>query len=127
MNNILKFNTNEILNHGAYCNNENIYDYSDMSMKNIIRQNILKDTKGGIRTLEINVFLVNIKNINGDTIKNYENGSIINIGEICELFNNDDTPKYLKNNKSIKWKVLSRTFDFQGQPLMTLTLQEIKN
>ena len=119
MNNILKFNTNEILEHGAYCNNTQLYDYEDMSMKNIIKQNILKDTKGGIRTLEINVFLVNIKN--------YENGSIINIGEICELFNNDETPKYLKNKKSIKWKVLSRTFGFQGQPLMTLRLQEIKN
>lgn len=101
--------------------------FSGTLMSKIISSNLEEDYAKGVKSLKVSIFINYIKNINGTTIKNFENGSIIETGDVCVIQNVDGTPKYVnKNGESIKWRVLSRTFKYEGQPLIDLQLQEIR-
>lgn len=127
-NNNVRIPNNEIFEAGAYCND--LFDKEGIRlMKDIVKYNILSDYKiKGVKTLEISLFPTNIKNIYGITRKQIKNGNIIKLQELCIFKDVNGNDLYLDEERNpIKWKVLSRTFIYNGQPLIKLKLQEVKN
>lgn len=119
-NNNVRINSNEIFEAGA--------QFNGIQMTEIVKKNILDDYQiGGVKTLEVNTLLTNIKNTSNIIVKNIKNGDLIDVNDICILYDRDGSVLYKNaNGKAILWKVISRTFRFVGEPLLTLKLQEVK-
>ena len=119
-NNNVRINSNEIFEAGA--------QFNGIQMTEIVKKNILDDYQiGGVKTLEVNTFLTNIKNTSNIIVKNIKNGDLIDVNDICILYDRDGSVLYKNaNGEAILWKVISRTFRFVGEPLLTLKLQEVK-
>lgn len=119
-NNNVRINSNEIFEAGA--------QFNGIQMTEIVKKNILDDYQiGGVKTLEVNTFLTNIKNTSNIIVKNIKNGDLIDVNDICILYDRDGSVLYKNaNGEAILWKVISRIFRFVGEPLLTLKLQEVK-
>ena len=103
---------NPLLQVGAKFNNIEIAD--------LIKTNLLKDYKNGIATAQIDVFLTDMFNSNGEIIKNYKNGEILDVGDIIYL--EDD--KYADGSQRY-WRITGRHFKYAGSPILNLELQEV--
>lgn len=94
---------------------------------NIIQSNILSDYANGIITGKISVICQDYYDINGNLVRSWSNGDIINVGDIVRLDdeNGNSLYKYDKS-KDIYFKVTGRNFRKNGIPLLDLELQEAK-
>lgn len=123
-NNNVRIENNELLQAGAYLN-----DANNTLMTDVIKRTILKDYQvGGVKSVTINLYVENIKNMNGVLVKNIKNGDIVQVGDVCVILNVDGkTPLYKDaSNNPIYWKVVSRTFTYEAEPKVSLMLQEVK-
>lgn len=96
-------------------------------IENTIINNIKNDYANGISTATVTVSCSNYKDTNGNVIKRWENGEIINVGDIVRLDkdNNGNSAFCYENGSQILWKVTGRTFRNEGIPFCDLELQEI--
>lgn len=119
MKNVISIPTNEIMESNPI--------YNNTSIKNIIKNNILADYSGGIKSASINIFPSNLNNKNGDRVKTWANGDIIKVGEIINVLDKDNQT-YLKDKDGnpIYFRVVDRQVSYEGQVLIDLKLQEIK-
>lgn len=128
----------EIVNYSTNLSSENYYnfefdnEYLSTSVKyytnnvgtlfyNIIANNILTDYSQGISIGNIEVFCTDLKYQNGTIAKNYDNGDILNINDII-YFDND----FDNNSNQRYWRIVGRTFDFNGSTKLSLELQQAK-
>lgn len=120
-----EFNSsNELLFEEVYFNEDN---GSRNQLANI-SANILNDYSNGIKTLELEIFYVDMYNIYGEKIKDAKNGDIIEIGDVIRISNYDGVSNYKKKNgDDIYWKVVGVKLIYSASIKMLLTLQEIIN
>lgn len=123
-NNNARINTNDIFKAGAY----RIVNGERKRMTEIVKDNIINDYKvGGVKTVDLNVFVTNVKNINGVTKKFVDKGDLLQINDVCRIDDLDGKSIYKDaNGDPIYFKILSRTFRYEGQPTIELQLQEVK-
>ena len=103
---------------------------------NIIAENILKDYKNGVKTLNLTISCVNYYYEDGTLAKNVSNGEILEIGDIVRIdkdnlgnsmFTGLDRPHdEIYDYSNIYWRVVGRTFKNEGVELVDLTLQEMQ-
>lgn len=96
-------------------------------IENTIVNNIKSDYANGISTATVTVSCSDYKDTNGNVIKRWENGEIINVGDIVRLDkdNNGNSAFCYENGSQMLWKVTGRTFRNEGIPFCDLELQEI--
>lgn len=101
---------------------------NNIPVYNIIQNNILYDYSNGIITGTISVVCLDYNDINGNKIKNWSNGEIIEVGDVVRIDdeNGNSMYKYI-NNKDIYFEVIGRTFRKNGYPLLNLELREAKS
>ena len=65
---------------------------------------------------------------NGEIIKNWSNGEILEIGDIIRVDkdNNGNSLWKYSNGSEMYWRVIGRNFRYAGVPLIDLQLQEVK-
>lgn len=101
--------------------------YDDITMYDLIANNILNDYKDGIRTAQISIFCGDFYDTQGDVAKNWQSGEIIEVGEIIRIDDAKGSSILSYNDgKSVYWRVTGAKFRYDGQPLMDLELQEVK-
>lgn len=113
--------SNEIMQNGAKYNNKSM-------ITDIITNNLLEDYGKGIATATITVDCTNYYDEKGKLIKNWDNGDIIDVGDILRIDkDNNGTPQSVYFNGEAKlWQVVGRNFRKKGKPFIDLELREIK-
>lgn len=86
--------------------------FGSNKISEIIKKNILSDYKGGLTTAKVTLNGVNMSNLKGKVVKNYENGDLADVGDIVNIFNQRN-----QDGKLTDWKVTGRNFKFDGEPL----------
>lgn len=103
--------TNELMNDLVYYDN-----LSKVKMKNIIYQNITNDYAGGIPSIKTKISASNYYYNDNTIAKNFENGDIIEIGDII---------KFEFDNINL-WKVISSKLIYENSPMVELVAIQIK-
>lgn len=102
-------------------------DFGD-SPKTILRNQVLQDYADGIKIAKISVFPSDLYTINSTLVKNWKNGQILEIDDVVRVENKDgNNVMYDKNYQEVYWRVIDRKVKYEGQILLDLVLQEIKN
>lgn len=131
-NNNLKFGNNPIkINNNELIQNTTNFLESPLFIKKIsylIRDNIIDDYKNGIADATITVSCSNYYDINGNLVKDWSKGEIIQVGDIVRVDkdNEGNSASSYADKTPRLWRVTGRTFRKQGVPLIDLELQEIK-
>lgn len=81
----------------------------------VLSTNILKDYSEGVRTASVTVACLDYYDVQGNMVKDWTNGQIINVGDIVKV----------DGNKS-SWRVTGRRFRHSGCPFVDLELQEVE-
>jgi hypothetical protein len=82
---------------------------------NIIANNILHDYEKGVKTAKVSVGCLDYNDINGNIVKNWQNGDILDVGDILTFEDEKGT-----------WIITGRNFRYAGVPMLDLELQEVK-
>lgn len=99
----------------------------DIHMYDFIQSNILSDYKNGIITGTISVPCLDYNDINGNKIKDWTKGEVIEVGDVVRIDNENGNSMYkYKNGKDMYFEVTGRTFRKNGIPLLDLELRETK-
>lgn len=111
---------NEMLQFNTVFNNTNL--------SKIIAQNILNDYSNGIADGVITISCADYYNENGDKVKDWASGQIIEVGDIiAPKKDNLGTPLVnYRNGNEYKWRVKGATFRKGGIPFLDLQVQEIR-
>lgn len=114
-NEILEYNENFLITRDStiLVNQSTIYLYR------YIANNILYDYSLGIKTKTVQITCADYYNVDDVKVKNWQQGDIINIGDILILDNEFDT----YGNK-LTWKVTGKQFVFDGFPKVNLELEQ---
>lgn len=110
---ILSISTNKLLQSQTTLEGTKISD--------IIKQNILSDYADGIKTAKVTLSGTDIKDRDGNIIKDFKNGELINIGDVTAFGN-----QRYRDGSLIKWKTTGRNFKFDGEPLTEIEIMETK-
>ena len=124
MKNVVTIPSNEILENASYLNG--------MSMKDMIKNNILSDYQKGVRRASVTIIPKDYLSANfyqegeGITFVNWSNGEILKIDDIICLFDkNNDFQFKDKNNNIIYFRVVDRKVRYEGQIFIDIVLEEI--
>lgn len=102
-------------------------DFSD-TPKTILRNQVLQDYADGIKIAKISVFPSDLYTINNYKVKNWNLGEILEIDDVVRVEDKDgNNVMYDKNYQEVYWRVIDRKVKYEGQILLDLVLQEIKN
>lgn len=89
--------------------------FNENPIRTLIENNILFDYAKGIKTSRITISCSNYYYINGEIAKDWNNGEIVEVGDIIK-YEGDDTI----------WRVTGRNFRKVGVPMIDLELQEVR-
>ena len=89
-------------------------------LSEVIKTNILSDYKNGISTATIDLFLGDLYDSNGQKVKDWSKGEILNIGDVIYF----EDVKYADGSQ-MYWRITGRKFTYDGEPLIHLELQEV--
>ena len=119
MKNVIKLQTNEILEANA--------TYYGEDMKDKIKRDVLHDYSKGIKTARLNVFPKDTYYSNGGIAKTWNMGELINVNDIIRVLDKDGNA-FLKdsNGNDVYFKVIDRQVSYEGQVLINFQLQEVK-
>ena len=93
-----------------------------------LRQSILEDYADGIRIAKISVFPSDLYTTTGVLVKKWNEGQILRVNDIIRVENKDgDNVLYDKNYNEVYWRIIDRKVKYEGQILIDLIIQEIKN
>ena len=96
--------------------------------KTILRNQILRDYAEGIKIAKISIFPSDLYTINNIKAKSWNLGQILEIDDRVRIENKDgNNVLYDKNYNEVYWRVIDRKVRYEGQILIDLILQEIKN
>lgn len=99
-----------------------------ITQKDILRNQVLEDYADGIKIAKISVFPSDLYTTSNVRAKNWKNGEILEIDDIVRIENKDgNNVLYDKNYQEVYWRVIDRKVRYEGQILIDLVLQEIKN
>lgn len=102
-------------------------DFSD-TPKTILRNQILQDYADGIKIAKISIFPSDLYTTSNVKIKNWKIGQILEVNDVVRVENKDgNNVLYDKNYNEVYWRVIDRKVRYEGQILIDLILQEIKN
>lgn len=134
--NSAKIETNEIMRN-AYAL---VYDEEEQQIplhsKKYLEDSILSDYTNGIRKGETSIFPCDLYYTDGTIAKTWKNGEIIEINDIVKIereVKNEygeievKNALYDKNGLDVYFRVVDRKVRYEGQILIELVLQEIKN
>lgn len=122
----------EILSNSTFINSETYYvdSYSGnrKNMYELIAENIIEDYKDGIKTANITVNCLDYYDINGNKVKDWSKGEILQVGDIVRVDKDNDGNSAMKyaDGSDMYFRVTGRTFRYSGVPLIDLELQEVK-
>ena len=102
--------------------------YNGTNIGTTISNNILNTYNKGLSNAEISVVCGNYYDSNGNLVKNWTNGDVLQIGDIIRIDKNNDGESLWKysNGSNMYWRVIGRNFRYAGVPLIDLQLQEVK-
>lgn len=96
--------------------------------KTILRNQILRDYAEGIKIAKISIFPSDLYTISNIKAKSWNLGQILEIDDRVRIENKDgNNVLYDKNYNEVYWRVIDRKVRYEGQILIDLVLQEIKN
>lgn len=102
-------------------------DFSD-TPKTILRNQILQDYADGIKIAKISIFPSDLYTTSNVKVKNWKIGQILEVNDVVRVENKDgNNVLYDKNYNEVYWRVIDRKVRYEGQILIDLVLQEIKN
>ena len=102
-------------------------DFSD-TPKTILRNQVLQDYADGIKIAKISVFPSDLYTINNVKVENWNLGEILEIDDVVRVEDKEgNNVMYDKNYNEVYWRVIDRKVRYEGQILIDLILQEIKN
>lgn len=94
----------------------------------IISNSILEDYSNGIKTAKISVFPSDLYTTSGVLAKKWNMGQILEVDDIIKVESKDgNNIIYDKNGNDVYWRIVDRKVKYEGQILIDLILQEIKN
>ena len=107
-------------------NNLLMQPYNDISSN--FAENILEDYKNGLKTASTTILCSDYYDINGNKIKNWSKGEIINVGDIIRVDKDNIGNSLIKDNhgSDMYFQITSRNFRYNGVPLLDLELRQIK-
>ena len=120
MKNVVSIRNNELMDN---------LDFGTLSLKNNIKENILYDYANGIKFCNLKVFPSDFYWESGGLAKSWQDGDILNIGDVIRILNeNNENILYYDSNKTkpYSFKVIDVTTIYDGQVLIELKLQECK-
>lgn len=104
------------------------FDCWNKDLEEILRESILEDYVDGIKIAKISVFPSNLYTTNGVLARKWNMGEILVVDDIVRVENKDgNNVLYDKNYNEVYWRVIDRKVKYEGQILIDLVLQEIKN
>ena len=119
--NVLKLSSNEILDIARFSSTTTL-------IKEKVSNSILKDYSRGIKMATMKIFPSDFYYTDNTMAKNWNNGDIIEINDILRIEDKDkNNVLYDNNNMEIYFRVVDRKIIYEGQVLIELALQEIKN
>ena len=93
-----------------------------------LKQSILEDYADGIKIAKISVFPSDLYTTTGVLVKKWNEGQILGVNDIIRVENKDgDNVLYDKNYNEVYWRIIDRKVKYEGQILIDLIIQEIKN
>lgn len=101
--------------------------YKTTRLAVIMKDNILSDYENGVRTARITIGCADYYSTDGEKLKDWANGEIIEVGDIVRIDNDNSGTSRVKDNQGndVYFRVTGRTFRYSGVPLIDLELQEI--
>lgn len=115
------------LSKNEFFNLDNVYRPTG-TVEESLRQSILEDYADGIRIAKISVFPSDLYTTTGVLVKKWNRGQILGVNDIIRVENKDgDNVLYDKNYNEVYWRVIDRKVKYEGQILIDLIIQEIKN
>lgn len=98
------------------------------TIEKTLRQSILEDYADGIKIARISVFPSDLYTTNRVLVKKWNSGQILEVDDIVRIENKEgNNVLYDKNYNEVYWRVIDRKVKYEGQILIDLVLQEIKN
>lgn len=96
--------------------------------KTILRNQILRDYAEGIKIAKISIFPSDLYTISNIKAKSWNLGQILEIDDRVRIEDKEgNNVLYDKNYNEVYWRVIDRKVRYEGQILIDLILQEIKN
>lgn len=115
------------LSKNEFFNLDNVYRPTG-TVEESLRQSILEDYADGIRIAKISVFPSDLYTTTGVLVKKWNRGQILGVNDIIRVENKDgDNVLYDKNYNEVYWRIIDRKVKYEGQILIDLIIQEIKN
>lgn len=107
---------------------ENALFNDTYDISSLISNNIKYDYGLGIADATVTIICSNYYDINGNLVKDWSKGEIIQVGDIVRVDkdNEGNSASSYKDGTPRLWRVTGRTFRKQGVPLIDLELQEIR-
>ena len=100
----------------------------DTDLEEVLRESILEDYAEGIKIAKISVFPGDLYTTNGVIAKRWKFGEILEINDIVRVENKEgNNVIYDKNYQEVYWRIVDRKVKYEGQIIIDLVLQEIKN
>ena len=106
----ISFNGNILMSNSTFLD----YLGEKTPMPKVFSENILNDYKKGVRTASVTISCNDYYDENGNKVKNWENGEIVDVGDFVKV----------EGSNKI-WRVSSRNFRKVGVPMIDLELQEL--
>lgn len=115
------------LSKNEFFNLDNVYRPAG-TVEESLKQSILEDYADGIRIAKISVFPSDLYTTTGVLVKKWNEGQILRVNDIIRVENKDgDNVLYDKNYNEVYWRIIDRKVKYEGQILIDLIIQEIKN
>ena len=115
------------LSKNEFFNLDNVYRPTG-TVEESLKQSILEDYADGIKIAKISVFPSNLYTTTGVLVKKWNEGQILGVNDIIRVENKDgDNVLYDKNYNEVYWRIIDRKVKYEGQILIDLIIQEIKN
>ena len=115
------------LSKNEFFNLDNVYRPAG-TVEESLKQSILEDYADGIKIAKISVFPSNLYTTTGVLVKKWNEGEILGVNDIVRVENKDgNNVLYDKNYNEVYWRIVDRKVKYEGQILIDLIIQEIKN
>lgn len=115
------------LSKNEFFNLVNVYRQAG-TVEESLKQSILEDYADGIKIAKISVFPSDLYTTTGVLAKKWNEGQILGVNDIIRVENKDgDNVLYDKNYNEVYWRIIDRKVKYEGQILIDLIIQEIKN
>lgn len=104
------------------------YTSDGYTLRAYIANNIIEDYKNGISLAKITISCSDMFNIQGNKVKDFSNGEVLNVGDIVRVDkdNNGNSLWSYTNGTPMYWRVTGRKFRKAGVPMIDLELQEVR-